>query len=92
MQHQTSTPLRRISITGMWTVAAMLLFVPAASAYIDPVTTGTLFTAIIAGAAAAGTAYLTYLSRIKQFFRDKFGTNDDDPETVEAEPAVTKSD
>lgn len=69
MQRQTSGRIRRTLFTGLWTVVAMLVVVPAASAYIDPGTTSMLFTAVVAGFAAAGTAVTMFWSRILGFFQ-----------------------
>lgn len=63
---------RRVFVTGLWIVAAVLAVVPAASAYIDPATTGMLFSALVAGLAATGTALTMFWSRIVGYFnRDR---------------------
>jgi hypothetical protein len=69
MQQPTSRRVRRTVLTALWSLAAFLVVTPAASAYIDPATTGTLFSAIVAGLAAAGTALTMFWSRIIGFFR-----------------------
>lgn len=66
---------QRLGLTTLWTLAALLLVVPAANAYIDPGTTSIIFQALIAGLAAAGTAITMFWSRIVSFFRrDSEGT------------------
>lgn len=61
--------MRRFGLTLMWTLAALLFMQPAANAYIDPISTSALFTGIVAGLAAFGTAVSMYWSRIMGFFR-----------------------
>ncbi|MBY5163540.1 hypothetical protein [Salsipaludibacter albus] len=60
---------QRLGLTTLWTLAALLLVIPAANAYIDPGTTSIIFQALIAGLAAAGTAITMFWSRIVSFFR-----------------------
>ncbi len=70
---------QRLGLTTLWTLAALLLVVPAANAYIDPGTTSVIFQALIAGLAAAGTAITMFWSRIVSFFRrdsDRAGGHD----------------
>ena len=70
---------QRLGLTTLWTLAALLLVVPAANAYIDPGTTSVIFQALIAGLAAAGTAITMFWSRIVSFFRrDSEGTGGQD--------------
>lgn len=69
MQRPSRRQARRSLVVAMWTLAALVFAAPAASAYIDPVSTGTLFSAIVASLAAAGTAISMYWSRIVGFFR-----------------------
>lgn len=56
----------------LWTVflavGAWALFVPAASAYVDPGSTSFVFQALIAFAMAAGLTLKTYWRRLKSFF------------------------
>lgn len=59
----------RLGLTAIWTVAAMLFAVPVANAYIDPASTSVVFSALIAGLAAFGTAISMFWSRIIGFFR-----------------------
>lgn len=60
---------QRLPITLLWTVAALLFAVPAANAYIDPASTSMIFSALVAGLAATGTAVAMFWSRIVGFFR-----------------------
>ncbi len=62
---------KRLGLTTLWTLAALLVVIPAASAYIDPGTTAVLFQGLIAGLAAAGTAIAMFWSRIVGFFRKR---------------------
>lgn len=60
---------QRLGLTTLWTLAALLFAVPAANAYIDPATTSIIFTGLVAGLAAFGTAVSMFWSRITGFFR-----------------------
>ncbi len=79
MPQTPSRTVRRTIVTTIWTVAVLAMFTPAASAYIDPASTGMLFSAIVAGLAAAGTAITMFWSRIVGFFRRE-GAADSDAE------------
>jgi len=69
MTRPASRRPRRVILTLLWTLAAWLVVIPGASAYIDPGTTTIFFQAVIAGLAAAGTAVTVFWSRIVGFFR-----------------------
>lgn len=59
----------RFVLTSLWTVAILVFAAPAASAYIDPASTSMIFSALVAGLAATGTAIAMFWSRILGFFR-----------------------
>lgn len=69
---------KRLGLTTLWTLAALLLVVPTANAYIDPGTTSVIFQALVAGLAAAGTAITMFWSRIVSFFRRDEGSGSSD--------------
>lgn len=79
MPNRPSRTGRRAVVMTLWTLAALVVVSPAASAYIDPATTGMLFSGIVAGLAAAGTAITMFWSRIIGFFRRQ-GAGDADAE------------
>lgn len=58
----------RVRLTLLLTLAAWMMFVPSAQAYIDAGSIGIVFQAIVAGIAAAGTAVAMFWDRIKAFF------------------------
>ena len=70
----------RLLWTAFLTVGAWALFVPAASAYVDPGSTSFVFQALIAFAMAAGLTLKTFWRRLKSFF-----TRGEDHEVHEVE-------
>lgn len=78
MRHRT-----RITYTAFVTVALWVAFVPAAHAYLDPGSTSVIFSAVVAGLAAAGTVVASFRSRIAGFLRRDRGEHVDDPAAPE---------
>ncbi len=68
-------------LTAMW----LLLFVPAANAYVDSGSVAVMFQAIVAGLAAAGMFLRVYWRRIKNFFNRS--STDAAEETAASVPA-----
>lgn len=59
----------RVRLTLFLTVMAWAMVMLPAHAYIDPASGSYIFSAIIAGIAAAGTGLAVFWTRIKNFFR-----------------------
>ena len=59
----------RIGWIAYLTVTLWLLVVPAAQAYVDPGSTGLLFTWIVAGIAAVAMTFRTFWHRVRRLFK-----------------------
>jgi hypothetical protein len=75
-------------LTAMW----MLLFVPAASAYVDSGSVAIMFQAIVAGLAAAGMFLRVFWRRIKNVFSRSSTDDEEGVESVESVEAVAVED
>lgn len=65
---QIITPAR-VALTLWLTLGAWLLFVPAASAYLDPGSTNVIFGALVAGAMGLGMTVKLLWRRVRGWFR-----------------------
>lgn len=59
----------RVRLGLFLTVMAWLVVIPAAHAYIDPGSTSMIFSALVAGLAAVGTAATMFWHRLRGLFR-----------------------
>lgn len=59
----------RVRYTLFLTVVVWAVFIPGAQAYIDPGSTSIIFSAVVAGLAAAGTVFAMLRDRLARFFR-----------------------
>jgi len=74
----------RIGWIAYLTVALWLLVVPAAHAYVDPGSTGLMFTWIVAGIAAVAMTFRTFWHRVRSLFTR--GQTPEPPPAPDEEP------
>jgi hypothetical protein len=75
----------RVALTLYLTVGAWLLFVPAASAYLDPGSTSVIFGALVAGAMTAGMTLKLFWRRVARLFGRKDDTAEAAGDQVDAD-------
>ncbi len=61
----------RTSVVALWVLAASIMVLPSAQAYVDAGSTAVMFQALVAGIAAAGTGIALFRDKIRAKFTSR---------------------